>query len=145
MAEPTIPERLRRLHHLYLADATAEHTDGDDVDPDTAWLRRTLERCIDTEVQALQAAAAELYRTHEPHRRIGAALLDLSNAADSQVRLRLKQDAYRAAEKSGAIVPKSQLIEQRRFIRGQVTNAEHRAQHAIRDVLNVLQIPKETN
>ncbi|GAB3656638.1 hypothetical protein [Glycomyces tarimensis] len=141
MAEPTIPERLRRLHHLYSARAAAfaaiDATGSDRF-------RRILDRRIDTECEAILAAADERGCTAEERQRLGSAFGDLSGAAYEQARQRLMQDAYRAGEKSGAFEPKSQLVEERRHHRQRALGAEQTAHAAIRDALAALQIA-ETN
>jgi hypothetical protein len=141
--ELTIPERLRRLHRLYLAEAGAIAGDLGPLDGPhmsaTGRLGRTTKRRTDDELAALAAIAAECGRTPEEIARIRAVLVDeLRIAARHTVRLGIAQAAFRDAEKSGAYVPKSQLVEERRHVRHEADLAEHRAQRAIRAVIDIL-------
>jgi hypothetical protein len=141
--EPTVAERLRRLHRLYLAEAGAIAGDVGPLDGPhmsaTGRLGRTTKRRADDELAALAAVAAERGRTPEEIARIRAILVDeLGIAARHSVRLGIAQAAFRDAEKSGAYVPKSQLVEERRHLRHEADQAEHRAQKAIRAVLDTL-------
>lgn len=141
MAEPTIPERLRRLHRLYVARAeafAAFDADG------SARLRSGLERRIDIECEAMLAAAEARGCTDEDRQRLGVAFGDLAGAAYEQTRRRLMQDAYRSAEKSGSFASKTHLSEQRRWHRQAALAAEQTAHAAIRDALTALQITEET-
>jgi hypothetical protein len=147
--EPTIPERLRRLHRLYLAEAGAIAGDvGPLTGPHmsaTGRLGRTALRRINDELAALGAIAAERGCTPEEIARISMVLVDeLRIAARHTVRLGIAQAAFRDAEKSGAYIPKSQLVEERRHLRDEADSAQHRALKAIRAVLHVFNEITET-
>lgn len=134
--EPTIPERLRRLHRLYLAEAGAEAvSDG---------LARTVLRRINDELAEVEAAYIKRGCTPETQARIRVALIDeLRTAARQQVRLGIVLAAYREAERSGAYTPKSQLTEKRGWLRQEATSVAAVAQQAIRTVLTAFQIDEE--
>lgn len=140
---PTISERLRRLHRLYLAESGATASGmGPLIGPRLSATGRLAHRArsrITDELAAIEAAAAECGRTPEEIARIRAVLVDeLRIAARDKVRLGIAQAAYRDAEKSGSFVPKSQLVEERRHLKHDADQAEHRAHRAMRAVLDTL-------
>lgn len=136
--EPTIPERLRRLHRLYLAMPNAVAV-NDLADP--RWLIGRLERHINDELAAIEADAAGRGCSPEDIIRIRGALVDqLRPATRYQVRAHIAQTAFREAEKSGAILPKTMLSGTRTWLRQAATRSEHEAQQAIRTVLDIMQL-----
>jgi AraC-like DNA-binding protein len=136
MAEPTISERLRRLHHLCLAEANALAV-ADLVDADR--LTRRIARLIHVENVAIEAAAARRGCAPEEVTRINGALDVLRSEARYEVRLRIAQSAFREAEKSNTIVPKSGLVETRGWLRQAADQSKHEVQQAIRTILAVVQ------
>jgi hypothetical protein len=136
MAEPTISERLRRLHHLCLAEANALAV-ADLVDADR--LARRIARLIHVENVAVEDAAAGRGCAPEEIRRLHGALDVLRSEARYEVRLRIAQAAFREAEKSGAIVPKSGLVETRGWLRQAADHSKADVQQAIRTVLAIVQ------
>jgi hypothetical protein len=139
--EITIPERLRRLHRLYLAEANALAA-ADFAD--ARWLNERVGHLINEELAAIDAAAVGHGCTSETLARISVALVDeLRTAIRHQVGLRIAQTAFREAEKSSAILPKSQLTETRGWLRQSADGSEHEAAQAMRTVLDVFQINAE--
>jgi hypothetical protein len=134
MSNPTIPERLRRLHRLYLAEGHALAV-MDLVDAER--LAKRIGRHIHDEHVAVVAAAEGHGFTPEEVTRTQGAFDALRGAARNKVRLQIAQAAFREAEQSGAFVPKSSLVEIRGWLRQAAANAEHEAQQAIRTVLDL--------
>jgi hypothetical protein len=138
MAEPMIPERLRRLHLLYLAAAQASLAQ---VGFDSPAVERLYERAAvraSDEYAAIMAAALALGIDDADRLLLRAAAGDrLREAAHRTVRLTLAVAAFKSAIDAPVDVPKSQFVERRTWLRQELGTAEAAAERAIADALGI--------
>lgn len=140
MAEPTFEERLKRLHGLYLAAAganaayvvgsTTGHADAMNA------LRGRADAAAREEEAAIEAAALAAGLTHgDLVGQLWKALEQLRLAAFRTVALRAHVAALKDAIDAPVSLPKSNYVEQRKWMRQYLSTAEGDAARAIRSAL----------
>jgi hypothetical protein len=146
MAEPTIPERLRRLHHLYLTAAQADAAVAAGLTTHhMASLRTRAWATAKDEAAAIEVAALAAGLPY------GAPVLGLRDAISERlrlavirkVRLALADAALKDAIAAPVALPKSQFVEDRKWLQQDRRASEAEAQAAIRDALDILQATEE--
>lgn len=146
MAEPTISERLRRLHRLYLAAAQADAAFAAGLTTNRVTSLRTRAwATAKDEAAAIEVAALAAGLPY------GAPVIALRDAIGERlrlavlrkVRLALADAALKDAIAAPVALPKSQFVEERTWLRQDLTAAENEAELAIRDALDLVQLDSE--
>jgi hypothetical protein len=144
--EPTIPKRLRRLHRLYLAAAQADAAIAAGLTTHhMSSLRTRAWATAQDEAAAIEAAALAAGLAY------GTPVLGLRDAISERlrlavvrkVRLALADAALKDAIAAPVALPKSQFVEERKWLQQDRRAAEAEIELAIRDALSIMQITDE--